>query len=120
MQPTELTSEIIKGLFIYYSLNKKDRILKMILDFYTSSIEKSKIVPSIEERHFKFKNKEVLMAEELPLLSECNKVPVFLKNFRFVFKKTQVYTTSKYFNSNYALYSSYLFLNYLAPIINNL
>lgn len=112
-------AEIIKGLFVYYSKHKKDRILKIILDFYTSSIEKSKIMPSIAERQFKFQNKEVLITEELPLILECNKVPVFLKSFRFVFKRTQTFTVSKYFHSNYALYSSYLFLNYLTPIINN-
>jgi hypothetical protein len=111
-------AEIIKGLFVYYSASKKDRILKIIIDFYTSAIEKSGIVPSIAERDCKFKGRDMHMPEELLLMSECNKTPVFLKSFRFVFKKTQVFTTSKYFNSNYAFYSSYLFLMYLTPIID--
>jgi hypothetical protein len=111
-------SEIVKGFFVYYSMYKKDRILKIIIDFYTNAIEKSGIVPSIVDRQFKFKDNEVNMTNEIPLLSECSKAPVFLKSFRYVFKKTQTFTVSKYFNSSYALYSSYLFLNYLTPIIN--
>lgn len=111
-------AEIIKGFYLYYSLYKKERTLKVILDFYTSSMEKSGIVPSVETRHFKFKNSEVHIPNEVPLFSECNKPPVFLKSFRFIFKKTQTCNVSKYFKSNYALYSSYLFINYLVPIIN--
>lgn len=110
--------EIIKGLCLYYLLYKKERTLKVILDFYSSSIERSGIVSSVEIRHFKFQNYEVNLPNEIPLLLECNKPPVFLKSFRFIFKKNQIYTVSKYFNSNYALYSSYLFMNYLSPIIN--
>lgn len=113
-------AEIIKGFFVYYSIYKNDRILKIIIDFYKTTIERSGIVPSIVERQYKFKDKEIHLTDEIPLLSECNKVPVFFKSFRYVFRKTQTFTTSKYFNSNYALYSSYLFLNYLTPIINNL
>lgn len=111
--------EIIKGLYLYYSLFKKDRTLKVILDFYTSSIEKSGIVPSVESKEFKLRNWIVHIPNEIPLLSEVNKPSVFLKSFRFSFKKNQVYIPSKYFNSNYALYSCYLFLSYLSPIINN-
>lgn len=111
-------AEILKGLYIYYSSNKKDRVLKIIIDFYTSAIEKSGIIPSITERDFMFNNRNIIMPNELPLMSECNRVPVFLKSFRFVFKKTQTFTTSKFFTSNYAFYSCYLFLMFLAPIID--
>lgn len=109
-------AEIIKGYYLYYSLYKKERNLKVMLDFYTSSIEKSGIVPSVELRHFKFRNREIHIPDELPLLSECSNPPVFLKSFRFIFKKTQTRSVSKYFKSNYALYSSYLFISYLNPM----
>lgn len=111
-------AEIIKGLNLYYSISKKERLLKIITDFYTSSMERSGIVPSTADREFKFINKNVSIPEALPLLSESNIVPVFLKSFRYIFGKSQSFTTSKYFHSNYALYSSYLFLYYLSPNIN--
>lgn len=110
--------EIIKGLWLYYTSFKKERTLKVILDFYTASIEKSGIMPSVETKHFKFKNREVHIPDEVQLFSDCNRPPVFLKSFRFIFKKTQTYLVSKYFSSSYGFYSSYLFMNYISPILN--
>lgn len=111
-------AEIIKGLYLYYSINKKEKLAKIVMDFYTSSMERSGIVPSTADREFKFKGKSVSIPEAMPLLSESNIIPVFLKSFRYMFGKSQSFVTSKYFHSNYAFYSSYLFLYYLPPIIN--
>lgn len=111
-------AEILKGLCLYYSINKSDKILRIIDDFYKSSVEKSGIIPSTSKREFNFKNRSILIPDTIPLLSDYNIIPVFLKSFRFMFKKGQTYAASKYFNSNYALYSSYLFLNYFSSAVN--
>lgn len=112
-------AEIIKGLYLYCSSYKKERSQKVLLDFFTSSIEKSRIMPSVESRYFKYGNREVQIPDEIPLFFECSVPPVFLKSFRFIFKKNRYYTLSKYFNSSYSLYSSYLFMNYLSPVLEN-
>lgn len=107
-------SEILKSMFEIYSIDQDETQLKIILSFYNSTFEKSGIFPYSLEGFPKSLDTNISAMLSFINPSDIKKAPVFLKSFRFSYKKLSTYNCSKHFNSEYALYSSYIFLNYLS------
>lgn len=111
-------SEIIKSLLLLYIITKDENILNILSNFYTFTIENTNIMSSISKRKEIFLSYEVQMPDMIPNMLEVNKAPVFVKSFRVSLKKSPPsISLSKFYNSLYAMYSSYIFLYYFYKII---
>lgn len=97
-------AETVKLLLLRYNVINDEASVKTLLDFYNSTIANSGIVQNIslatDDFEIYFKN-----------LNINDKPPIFLKSIRINFKKENTIKASKYFNSTYALYGAYTFLN---------
>lgn len=109
--------EIIKCLFILYTLEPSEKLLEILNEFYKSSIETSGILQSISSKHLNFSGYDVTMPDNIPVVDETDRAPVFVKSFRITYKKVSAPTVSKQFNSFYSLYSSYLILHYISSTL---
>ncbi|CDF59456.1 hypothetical protein [Thermobrachium celere] len=97
-------AETLKHLEQMYIINKTEKYLDMILNFYNKAVKTSNIMQNdiIVTRDFEklFENMNV-----------TTKPPVLLRSVRFNNKNILQVKPSKYVNNQYALYSSYIFLN---------
>lgn len=97
-------ADILKLLYLQYKIYSDNKIIERFLDLYSVAIKNSGIVQNqtlaTNDWNDYFQN-----------LNINNKPPVFLKGIRINIKNNNLIKPSKYFNSFYALYSSYLFLN---------
>lgn len=112
-------AEVLKALLMYYSLEKNDRILQMIIGFHEASIERSGLVQSVPANKLSLEGFENIKDIIVDQTEESTKAPVFLKSFRINNKKSSICTVSGYFSSNYSLYLSYMALYYFTPLINS-
>jgi hypothetical protein len=112
-------TDTLKSLFLLYITDRDEKAAEMILSFYTVCFEKNGVIKCVPDRNVTLFNNEISLNEEIPLMSETQKAPVFMKNIKFDFKNIPSISSSKHFNSLYALYTSSTVLFYLTPLITN-
>lgn len=97
-------SETVKLLLSRYKIFNDEICLNTIIEFYNSAVNNSGIVQNIslatDNLESYFQN-----------LNLNDRPPIFLKSIRINFKKENTVKASKHFNSTYALYGAYVFLN---------
>lgn len=113
------TAEILKSLLLYYTVIENENILEMLSGFYTASIQNSGIVQSIYKRNENLLGHDITFSENIPLMEETQRAPVFMRSFRISREKVSTCTVSRNYHSFYGLYSSYLFLHYFKQITKN-
>lgn len=106
-------SEIIKYFVLRHLIFKDINAMSALREFYNSSLEKTSIIQSIVKNSIKINEVDYFLNENIPLMEEIGKAPIFLKNFKLKLKKKLEFETSKYFCSFNGLYSSYILLYYL-------
>ncbi|EYE87836.1 hypothetical protein Q428_11290 [Fervidicella metallireducens AeB] len=110
-------AEINKLLLLLYNDSVSEEIIKILKNFYKSSIIDSGIVLSLPDFNISFGNTNSSYSVSSPLSHENNKAPVFIKGFKISKDETKLYSQSKRYHSNYSLYSSYIFLTYFSPYL---
>jgi hypothetical protein len=107
-------SEIIKYFILLKYISNNSYSLSILKEFYHYSIEKTSIIQAIAKNTIKIQDTDYFLEDNIPLMDEINKAPVFLKNFKLkLSKKTIEFETSKFFCSESSLYASYMLLYYL-------
>ncbi|MCX7950627.1 MAG: hypothetical protein N2594_01585 [Clostridiales bacterium] len=97
-------AETVKLLLLRYKIFSDEASLNTLVDFYNSAVNNSGIVQNI---NLATKDLESYFQN----LNINDKPPIFLKSIRINFKKENTIKASKYFNTTYALYGAYVFLN---------
>lgn len=101
-----------------YRVSGDDKVLSRFKDIYKTSIENTLIMQSVPSKSFSLGSTKISFPKSIPSSTDSGKAPVFMKSFKISFKKDACISVSKHYNSLYALYSSFSFLHYLLPFVN--
>ncbi|MCX7904712.1 MAG: hypothetical protein N2486_09420 [Caloramator sp.] len=107
---TRDAAEVIKCLYTYYSIKKDDRLLEIVDSFISNTIEK--LVQSTVERKTNINGFDIEISENIPLFSEVNLAPVFLKSINISNNLIPLSEVSKKVDNQFSIYASSIFINF--------
>ncbi|WDU82353.1 hypothetical protein [Caloramator sp. Dgby_cultured_2] len=95
---------------LYLFLNKKDDKLLDIIDLFISNTI-DKLVQSTVERKVNIDGLDIEINENIPIFSEVNLAPVFLKSIKISNNLIPLSEVSKKVDNQFSIYASSIFIN---------
>jgi len=102
-------AEIFKGLYLYCKLNEDKKMLNILNSFITKILES--IIASTVDRKTEFNGYTIEIDEKIPLYSDVNLAPVFVKSLKINNNLIPIYKPSKKVNNEFSLYTSLLLID---------
>lgn len=102
-------AEVIKCLYTYFLIKKDDKLLDIIELFVSNTVDK--LVQATVERKINIDGFELEISETIPIFSEVNLAPVFLKSIKISNNLIPLSEVSKKVDNQFSIYASSIFIN---------
>lgn len=102
-------AEVVKCLYTYFLIKKDDNLLDIIDLFISNTIDK--LVQSTVERKVNIDGLDIEINENIPIFSEVNLAPVFLKSIKISNNLIPLSEVSKKVDNQFSIYASSIFIN---------